>query len=214
MVRLGCVAAVSLGLLFSANVGAVEVALVGKIGSRAILVINGGRPQTIAVGGSSIEGVRVLSLQGDVARVAFEGGQQALRLGDSVVHQAPAKRDAMRLTADAKGLFWVSARFNGALAQRCVIDTGATLVSISTDVARQAGIDYLKGTPGTSLNANGPVKVWQVRIDSLDLGGMVVHNVEAAVHEGELPLVLLGMSLLNRLHWSRDGEALVLSKRF
>ena len=203
-----------LGLLFSAHAGAAEGALVGTIGSRAILIVDGGRPQTIAVGGSTVEGVRLLSLNGDVARVALEGVQEVLRLGESVVHQAPSERNALRLSADDKGHFWVSARINGASAQRCVIDTGATLVSIGKGVALQAGINYLKGAPGTSLTANGPVQVWRVRIDSLDLGGIVVHNVEAAVHDGDLPVVLLGMSLLNRLQWSRDGNALVLSKRF
>lgn len=193
---------------------AAEVALVGVIGERAILVVNGGRPQTVAVGRQTAEGVKVLAVRGDTAQVEFDGVREQLRLGERVVHQTPTVREALRVQADAQGHFWLSVRFNGSPVQRSVVDTGATLVSMGRSAARQAGIDYLQGEEGMSLTANGPVKVWRVRIDALDLGGIVVHNVEAAVHEGELPVVLLGMSLLNRLNWERDAGVLVLSKRY
>lgn len=196
------------------SASAADVALAGVIGSRAILVVNGGAPQTVAAGASTREGVRLLSISNAIAFIEFDGVREQLRLGERVVHQTPTVREALRVQADAQGHFWLSVRFNGSPVQRSVVDTGATLVSMGRSAARQAGIDYLQGEEGMSLTANGPVKVWRVRIDALDLGGIVVHNVEAAVHEGELPVVLLGMSLLNRLNWERDAGVLVLSKRY
>jgi len=42
-----------------------------------------------------------------------------------------------------------------------------------------------------------------------------VNNVEAAVLEGDFPTTaLLGMSFLNRVNMKRDGELLVLEKKW
>jgi len=39
-------------------------------------------------------------------------------------------------------------------------------------------------------------------------------GVDAAVHETDLPVVLLGMSFLNRMDWRREGDRLLLKKRY
>lgn len=211
VVLFGAVVTVSVGL---PTASAADVVLAGTIGPRAILVVNEGVAQVVAVGASTREGVRLLSIRDEVAVIEFGGIRQSLRFGDHTVHQTIAASESLRLSADAQGHFWLSTRFNGSPMQRSVVDTGATLVSMGQSVAREAGIDYRKGEEGVSLTANGPVRVWRVRIDTLEFGGVVVHNVEAAVHESELPVVLLGMSLLNRFHWERDANVLVLRKRY
>lgn len=194
---------------------ATDIALAGVIGTRAILVIDGGAPRTVAVGARTPEGVRLLGLQGDVATVEVDGRRQQVRLGERVVHNAPPKggRETLRLVADDRGHFSANGRINGVAAQ-FLVDTGATLVSMGRSDALRMGIDYTKGQRGRSSTANGVVPVWRVRLDSVEVGGMLVHGVDASVHESDLPVVLLGMSFLGRMEWQRDGDALVLKKRY
>jgi aspartyl protease family protein len=76
------------------------------------------------------------------------------------------------------------------------------------------GIDVTEGAAGVSQTANGMSRIWRVRLDSLKVGGVVVHGVDAAVHINDLPVALLGMSFLNRMEMTREGSRLVLKKRF
>jgi aspartyl protease family protein len=46
------------------------------------------------------------------------------------------------------------------------------------------------------------------------LGDITINNVDAVVHGGDMPWVLLGMSFLNRVQMSRAGDELKLVKRF
>ena len=43
---------------------------------------------------------------------------------------------------------------------------------------------------------------------------MRLYGIDAAVHESELPYVLLGMSFLGRMDWRREGDRLLLKKRY
>ena len=43
---------------------------------------------------------------------------------------------------------------------------------------------------------------------------MTLHNVDALIHQSEMPMALLGMSFLNRMEMQRDGSTMTLKKRF
>jgi aspartyl protease family protein len=110
-------------------------------------------------------------------------------------------------TANENGHVVVDAAVNGAPI-RLLVDTGASLVTLTPEDARAAGID-----PGDLVfsrrasTANGvarmaPVTLREVRIDQLS-----VYDVPAAVLEN-LNVSLLGMSFLGRLqsYEMRDGK--------
>jgi aspartyl protease family protein len=86
-----------------------------------------------------------------------------------------------------------------------MVDTGATDVALPLPLARRLGLRLASG--GMSQTANGLVRTWRTRLDSVDLGGLVLHDVRASV----LPNmpgdeVLLGMSYLKHLELiQRDG---------
>jgi aspartyl protease family protein len=47
------------------------------------------------------------------------------------------------------------------------------------------------------------------------VGDIVINNVDAAVLEGnQMPFALLGMSFLNRMEMRREGQIMVLTRRF
>ncbi len=60
-----------------------SVTLTGTIGSRAILIVNGGAPKTVAVG-ESFQGVKLVSLQSEQAVVESEGKRVTLRMDTPV----------------------------------------------------------------------------------------------------------------------------------
>ena len=61
-----------------------EVGLAGIMGSKAMLMINGGEPQAVPVG-QTLDGVKVLSVQGDQAVIEIGGKKRPLRVGQHAI---------------------------------------------------------------------------------------------------------------------------------
>ena len=62
--------------------------------------------------------------------------------------------------------------------------------------------------------ANGSVFAYRLKLDTVRVGGVAVHNVDAVITEGNsLPIALLGMSFLSRTDIRRDGTNVTLTKR-
>ncbi len=90
-----------------------------------------------------------------------------------------------------------------------LLDTGATTVSLSQQLARRLGLSMRPG--GRSKTANGMVQTWISQLDSVDLGGLSAHNIRATV----LPnfpgdQVLLGMDFLKRFDLIQRGGELTI----
>ena len=81
--------------------------------------------------------------------------------------------------------------------------------------ARYAGIDFRKGQPVQMQTANGVAKGYRVILNTLKIGNLTLHQVDAVVLEGgSPPMVLFGMSALNRLDMKRAGIALTLTRKY
>ncbi|WP_297365065.1 TIGR02281 family clan AA aspartic protease [Thauera sp.] len=192
---------------------AVEIALAGVFGSKVVLVVDGGMPQTLGIDQRTREGIRLRALSGRSATLEHEGRLFELRLGEHAASAQSAGTSEVSLQADGGGHFFADAAVNGR-GVRVLVDTGATLVAMGRTEAVRLGIDYRSGQPGQSETANGVARVWRVKLDSVELRGIRLYGVEAAVHESELPYVLLGMSFMNRMDWRREGERLLLKRRY
>ncbi len=87
------------------------------------------------------------------AFVAFTLKDDFIALGKRVVAEAKGEGEIvrvgkeMRIRKSLDGHFWVNARLNGAKVH-FLIDSGATVTSISADTARRAHIDSDDGFPG------------------------------------------------------------------
>jgi aspartyl protease family protein len=206
-------ALVAAGLVVSPVACAADVAVAGLYAGRAVLVVDGAAPQTVKVGGRTREGVVLRAVGGDSVTLEHNGRVFVARLGEQVASTAGTAPTEVSLQADGGGHFFTGARING-VAVNALIDTGATLVSIGHRDALRLGIDYRAGTVGQSATANGMARIWRVRLDSLEVEGVRVLGVEAAVHESDLSVVLLGMSFLNRMDWRREGDRLLLKRRY
>jgi aspartyl protease family protein len=199
--------------LWPAFAGAADVALVGLMTDKAMVVIDGGKRQTLVVGTSSVEGVKLVAVESGAAVFEIDGKRRRMQIGQSVVSSAKAEKPALVLSADGQGHFFTPGSINGE-SMRFLVDTGATFISMGAGDARRARIDTAKGTPGMTMTANGVVKVWRVRLNNVKVGNITLHDVDATVHQHDMPIVLLGMSFLNRMEMRRDGTSLTLTQRY
>ena len=99
-------------------------------------------------------------------------------------------------------------------AVRFVVDTGATAIALPAGDASRLGIDYRKGQVGVTQTANGQAPAYLVRLNTVRIGGIELHNVEAIVIEQGLPVALLGNSFLNRVEMRREGATMTLTRRY
>lgn len=193
------------------------VGLSGMLGGKALLIVDGGAPKTVAMG-DTFKGVKVLSTQGDQAIIEINGKQHTLRVGD-----APASvgggggtgvsGNRVVLTAGNGGHFFTLGQINGKTTQM-VVDTGATSVSISMSEAQRMGIDFKSGQMIQMSTANGVIPGWLIKLGSVRVGDVAVHGVDAIVSSGSMPYVLLGNSFLTRFQMTRANDQMVLEKRY
>ncbi|WP_299200769.1 TIGR02281 family clan AA aspartic protease [uncultured Amphritea sp.] len=93
---------------------------------------------------------------------------------------------------------------------RFLLDTGATDISIPGALAKALGL-----TPGRASyasTANGTIKVYDTRLNSVALGGLSRADVSAHINphmQGDT--VLLGMSFLQHLELIQRGDTLTLN---
>jgi aspartyl protease family protein len=113
------------------------------------------------------------------------------------------------LTADGSGHFVTTGSINGTTV-RFLVDTGATMISLGASEARRIGIDASKGQSAVVNTANGQARWFVSSWIRVRVGEIVVNNVDALVHQQDMPLTLLGMSFLNRMEMQRDGQTMTL----
>lgn len=204
------IAALAAGLPV-ATIAAPDVTLVGLIGQRAIVSIDGRITRTLAVGQRSPEGVRIVAVADSTATVEAGGLTRTLAVGQRL---APARGDeVVVLHPDGRGHYHAQGSINGASA-RFVVDTGASMVSIGAGDARRIGVRIDEAPLTSAMTANGVVQVRRVQLDSIRVGAIELRNVAAVIHEQELPFVLLGMSFLSRMDMQREGDTLTLKRRY
>ena len=141
---------------------AADVAVAGLFPGRAVLVVDGGAPQTVRVGGRTREGIVLKAASAEAATLEHDGRVFVARLGEQVASSAGTAASEISLQADGGGHFFTSARING-VAVNALVDTGATLVSMGRNEAVRLGIDYRSGTMGRSATANGLATIWEAR---------------------------------------------------
>jgi aspartyl protease family protein len=90
-----------------------------------------------------------------------------------------------------------------------LLDTGATTVALPLPLARRLGLPLAPGL--SSMTANGVVRTWSTRLDSVDIAGLAERNVRAVVMPN-MPgdQALLGMSYLKRFELIQRGDTLTL----
>ncbi|MGH6713782.1 MAG: TIGR02281 family clan AA aspartic protease [Bradyrhizobium sp.] len=113
---------------------------------------------------------------------------------------AQAGPRSLSIPRDARGHFQTDGRIDG---QRVdfMVDTGASLVALNEKSAARFGLRPSRGDYNTTVTtANGTIRAARARLAMIDLGGIVVRDVDAMVLPDEaLSENLLGLSFLSKL---------------
>jgi aspartyl protease family protein len=203
-------------LLTCTAAAAQAVTLQGMLGAKALLIVDGSAPKTVAPG-ETFKGVKVVSTAGDEAVVEIKGSRHTLRVGEAPasVGGNPSALNGARivLTAGSGGHFMSQGAINGKPVQ-FMVDTGATNIALGANDAERIGIDYKSAPMGRSSTANGIVNVWRVKLASVRVGDVEVRDVDGLVVPMAMPYVLLGNSFLTRFQMKRENDVMVLERRF
>ena len=90
-----------------------------------------------------------------------------------------------------------------------LLDTGATDVVIPISIANRIGLKG--GRKQLASTANGTVTVASTELESVQIGGIQLHNIRASINPGmQQEVVLLGMSALRQIEFAQRGDALIL----
>jgi len=208
------------GLLSAPAVQAQSVALAGMLGNKALLIVNGGAPKTVAPG-ESHQGVKVVSTAGDQAVLELSGKRHTVRVGDAPVSVGAGggtgggagKGSRIVLTAGTGGHFFTPGQINGRAVQ-FMVDTGATSIAMSAADAERAGVNYKSGQPVQMSTANGVTQGFRVKLASVRVGDVEVYDVDAVVIPQGMAHMLLGNSFLTRFQMIRENDQMTLVKRF
>src|ERR1700716_3712173 len=107
---------------------------------------------------------------------------------------------SLSIPRDARGHFLAEGRIDG---QRIgfMVDTGASVVALNETSAARFGLRPARGDfNATVTTANGTIKAARTRLARVEIGGLVVRDVDAMVlPDAALSENLLGLSFLSKL---------------
>lgn len=191
-----------------------KVSVLALFADKAMLSIDGNN-RLLAIGEVSPEGVSLIWANPREAMIEIEGQQRLLKPGGAVQSDyAPRVVREIQIPRNNQGAYTAHGSINGR-AVSFLVDTGASSVAMSARTARRLGIPYrLTGRPARIHTASGQVGGYQVDLDKVQLGELVLRDVQGVVIEADAPAqVLLGMSFLNRLDMRNSGNLMVLRAR-
>jgi aspartyl protease family protein len=182
--------------------------------TNTVVLKKGGQQKMLKVG-QSYQGVTVISADSASATLEIDGQQHVVgvsrRVGASFTE--PEQR-VVTVRRNSNLQYLTQAKFNGRSA-KVLVDTGANVILLNAQQARAMGIDYEKGQPSRVQTASSVVPSWMVQLESVELGGIKVNNVQAAVVEGDFPqTILLGMTFLKHVEISESDGVMSLSREW
>ncbi|MCU7837695.1 MAG: retroviral-like aspartic protease family protein [gamma proteobacterium symbiont of Taylorina sp.] len=202
-------------LLLCAEVNAShKIQVMALFTDKAMLSIDG--KQKILKKGQTYRGVKLISSDSRAVVLELHGEIKKFKLGSTV------STNFKKSAADKEFVVWKDPqnmfRINGSInnfSAKFLIDTGASTIALNSIAAKRMGIKYRSGTPLQATTASGVVQGYQVILSKVKIGHIQLYNVYAAVLEGAFPTeVLLGQTFLSRIHMTRDGNKMILKKKY
>ena len=200
-------------LVFCWPAAATELFVEALLPGRAVVMIDGQR-HTLRVG-DRVGEVELLEADGASGLFSLAGKAERLTVSRRIQTRftTPERRE-VRVARDAANQYRMQAEING-LRTEIMVDTGANTVAMNSQVARRLGVELLSEQPIQLETAGGMINAWRARIDRIDVGGIVVQNVEAVVTEGDFPAtILLGMTYLTHVELSERNGVLLMTREW
>lgn len=207
-------ASLALAVLLAGPAAAQDIALAGRMGDKALLLMQG-RSVVLGVGQAS-GSTRLLRWEQEAAVVEHGGGQLKLRVGAAPSRlgaaAAPSGARAIVIPVGPGGHFMTEGAINGQ-SVRFIVDTGATLVSLSRAEAARLGLDLRGARTVRTQTAGGVATAQMLPLQRVRVGEVELYDVMALVTEAPMPFILLGNSFLDRFQWRRDNDVMRLERK-
>ena len=191
------------------------IEVVGLFKDQAVIRTTGGTQRLLKIGQESPEGVRLISANPREAVVEYQGERHTLSLSNRVSSGfRAAELASVTIPSDQLGQYRVRGAINNHYVN-FLVDTGASVVALSSQEAQRLGLDYSQGQRGQVQTAQGTADSYFLLLDEVKVAGLTAYNVQAAVIEGSYPIeILLGMSFLRQVSMQEQGGAMVLTQKF
>jgi clan AA aspartic protease (TIGR02281 family) len=127
--------------------------------------------------------------------------------------ETPVNSRSLTIARDSHGHFTVEARVDGRRLE-FMVDTGASVIALRESAAARLGVHPTPRDYTVPIQtANGVGRAAPIRLNMVEIGGIVVRDVPALVSpDSALATNLLGMSFLSRVKFSYDRGKLVLEQ--
>ncbi len=204
------------GLLLAATAlqASVPVEIVGLFKDRAVIRTGAGE-KLLKAGETTAQGVTLVSATAREAVVSYQGERHTLGLSKRVAGNfSEVEVSQISIPADDLGQYRIRGAINGRYVN-FLVDTGASVVALSSAEAESLGIDFRRGQKGSVQTAQGTAESYFMTLDKITVAGITAHNVQAAIISGRFPLdILLGMSFLKQVSMQESGGVITLVQRY
>ena len=119
--------------------------------------------------------------------------------------------EEVRIRMAPDGHFWARVKL-GETERRMLIDSGATITTLSPATAAAAGLEVREPVvPILLRTANGTIRAQAAEVDELRLGTIVARDLDVVVAPAMGDTDVIGMNLLSKLKsWRVEGRTLIL----
>jgi len=200
------------GLLLSSYAQAVgQIQVVALFKNKAMIEVDG-RRHLVKAGEKTPEGVMLVSATPEEAVLEFDGKRERFELGSRVGGQFAKRTMAeVKIPRAPNGAYFTMGSINGRVTTM-LVDTGATSIAMSEVEAKRLGVPYrINSRKILVKTASGATNAYLVMLDRVQVGEIVLRQIEGYVVQGSSPTqVLLGMSFLNKIEMRNKGNLMIL----
>ena len=164
------------------------------------------------------DGLRLIKANSKEATIEINGTSKIFTLDEKIVstfsegkHTPLTTIKKVKIKADNSGQYVKHGEINGKLVE-FLVDTGATYVSINSNLAKQLRIKYEDGKQLIMETAMGQDTAYEVTLKSVKIGDIELRNVTGIVSDKMTDTVLLGMSFLGKLKVKSEEMTMILEK--
>ena len=199
---------------------AIENIIINGLFKDKVVVTIDGKQQILKKNKLTPEGVKLIKSNSKEAIIEIDGISKIFTLDEKIGNTFKTTSDDKNtisirkraiIKGDANGMYLTKGQINGKTVE-FLIDTGATYVSMSSDLAKQLKIKYEKGNKIQLETAKGMSIAYEIKLKKVKVGDIELYNILGVVSDDMPSITLLGMSFLRKLDMKRKGKTMILEK--
>jgi aspartyl protease family protein len=199
---------------------AIENIIINGLFKDKVVATIDGRQQILKKNKLTAEGVKLIKSNSKEAIIEIDGISKIFTLDEKIGNTFKTTSDDKNtisirkraiIRGDANGMYLTKGQINGKTVE-FLIDTGATYVSMSSDLAKQLKIKYEKGNKIQLETAKGMSIAYEIKLKKVKVGDIELYNILGVVSDDMPNITLLGMSFLRKLDMKRKGKTMILEK--